>query len=278
LLVNVQRGVLSCAIGALFVASSGASASWTATHVVSYTPGTGVLPGWDDPAAALGMPTRFTAPASPYASAVTPFNPAFGEGEMVSIGQGGSLVLGFSAPIRNSPSNPFGIDLLVFGNAGYIDINYPNGQISAPAASFASPGVIEVSADGLTWHTITRAQANSAAYPTLGYLDLPTPYSSKPGSVLSDFRRPVDPSLDPSGMNYAQLLAAYDGSGGGVGVDLAWVGLDEISFVRISNPAGASAFTVQVDAITIVPAPGAGLALGVLAGPACSVGARRRRR
>lgn len=243
--------------------TAAAPASWFATSVVSYTPGAGVSPGFDDPAAALGVPTRFTAPTSPYASAVTPFNPAFGSSEMVSIGEGGSLTLGFASPILNNPANPFGVDFLVFGNAGFIDVAYPNGQVSGNAASFSNPGVIEVSADGLNWFVVKDAQADTAAFPALGYLDLDGPYSSKPGRMLSDFRKPVDPSLDVAGMTYAQLVAAYEGSGGGVGVDLNWVGLEEINFVRITNPIGSGVGTVEVDAVTVVPGPGAMLVMGV---------------
>ncbi|MGP1346733.1 MAG: hypothetical protein ACTS3F_08725 [Phycisphaerales bacterium] len=243
--------------GVAMVCIAPAMGSWTATKVVGYEPGADVAPEFADPTAALAEPSRFTGANTPFPGAVTPFNPAFAAGEIVSIGQGGFLTLGFDRPIRNLASNPFGIDLLVFGNAGFLDTAFPNGVVGSPPVAFEDPGVIEVSNDGLSWYEITQAAADTARFPTLGYLDLSGPFDPIPGTLLSDYRKPVDPALDPSGLNFNELVAAYDGSGGGVGVDLAWTDLDEVNFVRISNPLGSGIATVEVDAITIVPAPAA---------------------
>ena len=62
---------------------------------------------------------------------------------------------------------------------------------------------------------------------------LPSPAT---GSVPSDFTKPVDPSFDVAGLNTAGVVAGYDGSGGGAGIDLASVGLSEISYVKVFNP------------------------------------------
>jgi len=241
-----------------------------ATQWVSYNQGIGPVPTFTNPLAAVGEPTRYTG-VGVFPSAVTPFNPPFLNSEVVSIGQGGSLTLGFDHPVVNDPLNPFGIDLLIFGNAFYADSSHPEG-IAAGVIS-AGGGVVEVSADGDTWKLVTGAVADGQ-FPTLGYSDLTDPYALDPGSVLSDFTRPVNPAFNAIGKNFAQIVAGYNGSGGGSGIDFAPTGLNSILFVRITNPAG-SGVTVEVDAVSdVVPAPGTTLILACVAG---ALGHRRRR-
>jgi len=241
---------LLCA-GAIVLAGCGVSRSLAqglfdpfATRVVAYEAGEGVPPGFDDPAVALGPPERFTGEGV-FPGAVTPFNPPFGADEIVTVGDGGTLTLAFEHPVTDDATNPFGVDLLIFANAGYIDTAFPAGVVGGV---FADGGRIELSADGVAFFPVPDTQADGP-FPTLGYLDLPTPYEASPGDVPSDFTRPVDPSLDPTGLAYDALVAAYDGSGGGVGVDIASVGLTEVRFVRITPTAGASP---EIDAIADV--------------------------
>ena len=70
-----------------------------------------------DPTTALGEPTRFTSEPQLFGGAVTPFQSPFRANEVVSIGEGGRLVLEFDEPVVDDPANPFGIDLLIFGNS-----------------------------------------------------------------------------------------------------------------------------------------------------------------
>jgi hypothetical protein len=77
---------------------------------------------------------------------------------------------------------------------------------------------IEISADGEKWHVIPGIVADGL-YPTIGFLDS-GPYDQTPGEVPSDFTRPVDPSLSLSdfmGLSNDDVIALYDGSGGGAG-------------------------------------------------------------
>jgi hypothetical protein len=242
-----------------------------ADRVVSYTEGSGVIAGYNSPAHALGEPSRFSADPQ-FPSVVSPFSPAYQPGQLVSIGAGGSLTLRFDEPITNDAAHPFGIDLLIFGNSGYADLNFPEG-LAGPLFGVGG-GAVEVSADGTTWTAAPGAVADGA-FPTLGYLDPGDPYSPNPGAVPSDFTRPVDPAFNAAGMNFAQIVAAYNGAGGGAGVDIGVLGLSSISFVRISNPAGAAG-TVDVDAlaaVAAVPAPSAAAALAF----AALIAPRRRR-
>jgi hypothetical protein len=260
-------------VGAVMATAAGAFASdpW-ADHVVSYIQGNGVNPGYNLAVSAMGSPTRYTG-VGVFPGAVTPFNPAYLGSEIVSIGAGGSLVLSFDEPVANDAANPFGIDLIVFGNAGYIDTNFPTGTAGAGMFGVGNGGV-EVSADGTNW--FSAAPIADAAFPTLGYLDLSDPYALNAGAVNSDFTRPVNPLLNVSGLNFAQIVAGYAGSGGGTGIDIGSLGLVAISYVRITNP-GSATVTVDIDGVSdvsAVPAPGA-LSLLALAGLAASP--RRRR-
>jgi len=248
--------VSQASAGALLVVAGVASESLAqspfAVEIVEYLPGTGVPEGYDLPASALGEPSRFTSdPLFP--SAVTPFASAYLPSQICAIGGGGRLVLAFETPVEDDPSNSFGIDLLIFGNSFFIDAAYPAGVVGG---FFGDGGVVEVSIDGVEWIEIPRTDADGL-FPTLGYGDV-GPYPTQPGNLPTEFTRPVDPMLGPMlvGMSHDEVVEAYAGSGGGAGVDLALVGLDAISFLRVSLPEDAG-FTIEIDAASDV-APAAG--------------------
>ena len=149
----------------------------------------------------------------------------------MAIGIGGELVLSFDHPVADDPQNPFGVDLLVFGNAFFSD---PTLEGLAVGSLFSEGGTIEVSPDGEIWAEVQGAADGDI--PTLGYLDA-TAYQLEPGLVPSDFTLPPDPALvGQSNMSWEELLAFYGRSGGGTPVDLAGTGFDAIQFVRISLP------------------------------------------
>ena len=198
-----------------------------------------------DPTTALGEPTRFTSDPQFFGGAVTPFQSPFRAKEVVSIGEGGRLVLEFDEPVLDDPANPFGIDLLIFGNSF---LNFLTGE------PVTEGGTVEVSDDGTNFFVVPGGEADST-FPTLGYLDLSDPFQTTPGSVVSDFTLPVAPAVNIAGFTLAQIVTAYNGSGGGSPVDLAAVGLSQISFVRITNPVG-SGNTPEIDALAdVAPMP-----------------------
>ena len=222
-----------------------------ADQLISYDQGANAAPGYTDAATTLGSPERFTGEGV-FPGVVSVFNPPFGTDEIVSIGAGGHLEVRFDTPVTDDPANPFGIDLLIFGNAGFIDVAYPSG---VAAGLFGDDGcIVEVSPDGVTWFEIAGAHGDGL-YPTLGYLDA-GPYDTEPGRVPSDFTRPVDPVLttaDFTGLDNAAILALYVGSGGGAGVDIGSVGLAAVCCVRITNPGDpAETPACEIDAFTDV--------------------------
>jgi len=210
-----------------------------ADEVISYEPGTNPAPGYTNAHTALGSPTRFTG-GDFDPMIVSVMNPAWRPAELVSIGAGGSLVVKFNTPVTDDPLNPHGIDLLVFGNAMLVDGSPQDGVCPTPAQLLSEGGTIELSANGEQWILVDDVQAD-ALYPTEGWLDHETPYAVQSGAVPADFTKPVDPSWalsDFDGATYVQILEMYRGSGGGAGIDIGSIGLIEISFVRITNPAG----------------------------------------
>ena len=262
-------------VSSLVALSSVAGASFAATpfatHWITYNPGSNAALNYTDPASALGRPSRFTGDNAEflYPSAVTAFNGAFNYDQVLSIGTGGHIILGFDAPVRDDPEHHFGLELLVFGNASFVDADYPNGIVDG---IFSEGGTVELSADGITWITATGVTPDGAV-PTVGYSDLLDPFAITRGSDPSDFRLPVDPSFDFMGMNNAEVLAAYNGSGGGTGIDIGAYGLSVVNFIRISN-SGPSAIEIDaVSRVSSVPSPAAAALIGLT-----GLGLTRRRR
>src|SRR5215831_1561842 len=214
-----------------------------ATSVVAYDHGTGFAANFTNANAALGGPT--------IGSSVTPYAPPFSTSQIVSIGTGGFLTLQFATPILNDSGNPFGLDLLIFGNSFFVTTNGTGASARTSGAVFTSSGStrVEVSQDGVSWYTLDPLLA-----PTVGTL-FPTDGIGNP-------QLPVNPALgssDFAGLNLAGIRSLYAGSAGGAGFDLGWardgngdpVSLESASFVRIDVLSGRT----QIDAIAAVPEP-----------------------
>lgn len=243
-----MRAWIACAL-ALGACASALAQGWHATRVVSYAAGSGASAGHRSPAAALGEPARMTGTVGA-PETVTPFQPPWQPSQVVSIGVGGSLVLELGSPATDDPGHRFGIDLIVFGNAFFSDASYPLGM---PGFCAAEGGLVDLSEDGVNWANVPGAAAEGAL-PTLAWLDA-GPYDTAAGSVPTDFLRAVDPALNEasvSGMDYADLVAAYDGGAGGVGIDLATTGLSTARFIRFRQPSG-SIGSPEIDAVSVIP-------------------------
>jgi len=216
-----------------------------ADSVVSYTSGSGVSVSYTDPTRALGSPTVFIG----YQNA-DPFNPPYQATHLVSIGAGGSLTLAFNSPILNSPTHPFGLDFIIFGNTGFIE-NFSTGMTDGSLfGNNTGTTHVWVSADNLTYY-----QLNPALAPTVDGL--------YPTDAAGAFSQPVNPALTQSGfagLDLAGIRSLYNGSGGGTGYDISWaqdgggqsIFLPSISFVRLDVLSGKS----EIDAISAVPEPG----------------------
>jgi hypothetical protein len=248
--------IAMCVASTATLSAAVAAADPWADLIIDYQPGTNPAAGFTTPSAALGEPTRITNPSHQFGGPVTPASASWGPGETVSIGEGGRLEIKFDEPVINDPQNPFGVDLILFGNSFVtLDFGNPNMAVTGVAAE---GGAIEVSSDGISWTAVPGAA--DGPFPTNGFTDIAEPFPSTPGAVPADFTRPVDPAFNPIGKTFTELIAAYAGSGGGLGIDIGSVGLSSVSFVRIANPTG-SGVTPEVDALADVapiPEPAAG--------------------
>ncbi len=220
-----------------------------ADSVISWKPGIGGAPGYDDPDRSLGEPARMSGIGID-PGVVSPFQPAWTPNELVSIGIGGELVLAFDEWIMDDTGNPHGIDLIIFGNSGFIDGSSPLGTNNGLFG--ADGGLVEVSEDGEQWMLVPGCLADDA-WPTRGWIDS-NPYDIEAGSQPTDFLSPMDPAIpwtDTIGIQWEELLEIYADSAGGVGIDLEPLGLERIRYVRVSVPE-ESFLAPEIDAIVDV--------------------------
>ncbi|MDP7005393.1 MAG: hypothetical protein QF718_04200 [Phycisphaerales bacterium] len=203
-----------------------------ADSVITYDEGVGGSPGYNIPEVSLGEPSRFTG-EDIWPGVVSPFNPPWLADEIVSIGAGGTLTVSFDEPVVDDQANPWGVDLIIFGNTGLVDNSYPEGVVGGVFSD--DGGLIEVSQNGNQWFAVTSKLADGL-WPTCGFVDS-NPYDSVEGNVPSNFTLPMDPRLtleNVMGLTHAELLTLYQTSGGGVPVDISETGLTEISYVKIT--------------------------------------------
>lgn len=266
-----RNTVMPAALLALAAAVPAPAANWAAL-VLDYQPGTSPAAGYTNTAAILGEPSRVT--PGPFGGPVDPFSPPWQDGQLLSVGAGGSVTLQFAAPVLNDPLNAFGLDFLVFGSAGFMITNgdFTGGGITDGSLFAHNTGAtrVSVSADGSNWYVLNPALA-------------PTVDSFWPTDGQGDFTRPLNPALTPGGFDgegLAGIRALYAGAGGGAGYDLAWaqdgggnaVSLPQAQYVRIEVVSGRA----EIDAVSAVPEPGpAGLL--VLGGLALAVRGRLHR-
>jgi hypothetical protein len=225
-----------------------------ANGVVSYNPGSGFSPNFTNSNAALGAPASGTG--------ISPFAPPFSTSQIVSIGAGGSLTLQFNTPILNNPADPYGIDMMIFGNSFFVVTSGSGSSAITSGAIFTSTVStrVEVSTDRSTWFTLDPGLA-----PNVGTY-FPTDGTGNPFVPVN----PAFTSADFNGLNLSGIRSLYGGSAGGAGFDLSWardgngnsVDLQSASFLRIDVLSGRT----QIDAVSVVPEPGAWViaAIGVL--------------
>ena len=120
--------------------------------------------------------------------------------DVLSLGVGGHIILGFDEPIVDGP----GHDFVVFENPFYVDDD--------PEQVFAELGAVSVSPDGEEWYAFSCAPSN-------GSFEWPGCAGWRPTLVY-----------DPS-----DLQPLEPDRTGGDPFDLADLGLDEVRFVRVDD-------------------------------------------
>lgn len=221
-------------------------------------------------------------------STINPAYPAWSGGRLLTL-KSGSVVIRFDHKVRDDPANPFGIDLLVFGNAFAVRSNLENVTLTTDpknvrfnGAGAAEPAFVEVSPDGVTWYGYEDGPYADDYMPTLGYCydpEDPDPAlfaGNRYWGRSARATRPVDPRrtfADFNGCTLAEICQRYNGSAGGTGFDLALardgdgnplpvdkeLGVRWIQYVRISsmetdepNQDGDNETQPEVDAVADV--------------------------
>ncbi len=262
-----------------------------AAQASNYVAGDGAASSFDNPAAALGEPTRLTG-VGVFPGVVSAFNPPYLTSEIVSIGEEGSIELqlaNYLLPLAT------GSELGVFTNVGLIDNDFPNGVAASPLSAIAGTfgadaAVLEVSADGTSWVSLGEQLFD---VPTIGYADVTDPFAETAGNTPSDFGKPYEGALaDLAGLSYhdanaPDILDVFAGSGGGSWLDLSSTGLEKIGWLRFSVPSDGNPdthFQFELDGVSIannavgpaVPEPNA-VAIGLI-GLSALFATRLRRR
>ncbi len=272
-----------------------------AVEVIGYVPGAGIPTNYftgqpyNDPLAALGRPAVDTAGdghAAPLGQTVpvVPVYPAWLPSEAVSIGFGGHLILRFGQKVYDDLDNPFGKDLIVFGNSfqningsSYWLIGDPALVTTLNKPCTKEPAVISVSQDGVQWFTFTMDEAyrvnadfSDPNFPGVyGFLGdffadgfAPTLGRVYEPDVPGWWTEPTDPTLplDPAVLEtdfrnttLAQIALNYGNSAGGTALDISpfplsvdpQTGRKWIQYIRFDNPRTSGA-TPEIDAVARV--------------------------
>ncbi len=208
-----------------------------ADQVVSYTTvGTGINTSYENASAALGAPT----------SSATITAPAYSNTQIVGIGQGAELTLGFNTPILNDPADHLGgMDFTIFGNEFFTLSG------STISGTFTHPGLtVWVSQDNVNYYELVAPYGADDSFPTSGTGDPTVPVS--PSLSLSSF----------TGDTTSQALSQYNGSAGGASYSISWaedsnghaVNLPSVSYIEIVGN-GGSGYVDAVSRVASVPEP-----------------------
>ncbi len=253
-----------------------------AVEVVEYiegeAPETDYIDGlpFNNPANALGRPTVDTTGDNwnvvwPFLPApVVDVYPSFRSFELVTVGDGGRLIVRFNHPVRDDENNPYGVDFIVFGNAqqksgtGLFWQNKNPTTFIVNSSEFigADEAIVSVSQDGINWYSFSSGPYADSFAPTFGRVyDGNNPDQSIGSWNLwwgypTDPTLPLDTALTPQnfvGKSVAEISQMYGESAGGTGFDLSESGMEWIEYVKSEGRNGS---TPEVDAVADVSACG----------------------
>ena len=189
-----------------------------------------------------------------------------GANVLAEINKGGQATVKLGRKIYDDPNNPYGVDLIVFGNSffggsGLAGDGSDLDSLLLGSGIFGHPTMVSVSQDGTNWYAFTNT---STLFPDNAYRwdEINHSWTDEPLNPT----RPINPAIygmDFGGQPAANLSAEFNGSAGGSGYDLKESGFPWIQFVRIEP--GAESYTV-IDAIAGVNPAVAGDSLSITPG------------
>lgn len=193
--------------------------------------------------------------------AAGPFNLSASDGDPVvtTINAGEFIKVAFDEPVEDHPRNPYGIDLIVFGNSFFTGFGFvtPETNMSTYVLTggLVADGVtVAVSPTGIgtpqthpqEWHVYSSGPFADTLYPTQAF---DWDRDAATWAAPRDFTVPVDPLITPAdvaGRSAADAMDVYELSGGGTGFDLAESGFASIRYVYLTSSGG------EVDALSDV--------------------------
>ncbi|AQQ08930.1 hypothetical protein L21SP3_00724 [Sedimentisphaera cyanobacteriorum] len=184
----------------------------------------------------------------------------YGENTLLSVNEGEYAVVKFDHKVMDDPSNPYGKDFILFGNAfytcesGWVDDDSDMSEFYTSGGIWSEEITVSVSKDGENWYTYSSGPFADGEFPTQGFHWDQDKYDSEGygwTSIEKDFTQPVDPSikdtlLDGSTVDIASIIDAYGTSGGGTAFDLQESGFDWIKYIKIEGSGG------EIDAVADV--------------------------
>lgn len=214
---------------------------------------------YNNPLAVLGRPTlNFFDPND---GAVTdrvsiiddPFNVTPGGSEVITeISNGGQITVKLGRKVYDDPNNPYGIDLIVYGNSFFSAPGDVSDLTDLDASTLSGPpnghaAVVSVSQDGTNWYDYV---ATPILFPDNAYR-----WDDTNDSWTDEQMNPTKP-LNPyistnnfTGQTVASALDQFFGAAGGTGYALKASGFPWIQYVRVTPVTGT--YTV-IDAIAAV--------------------------
>jgi len=229
---------------------------------VTSSSGIDTMSPYNSPAAVLGRPTlkfidsdgggavdRVKIIEPPYDTAPD------GSPVITEILKNGQITVDLGRKVHDDPNNPYGIDLIVYGNSffsasgtsGFIDDGTDLDTATLSSSIFSHAATVSVSQDGTNWCAFPTT---SGLFPDNAYRWDETNHSWTDEQMNPT--KPLNPALSASsftGQTVAAGLDQFIGAAGGTGYDLKTVGLPWIQFVRVQPKSGT--YTV-IDAIAAV--------------------------
>lgn len=246
------------------VGALSASASPFATEVVRASGAFGPVP-YHDPNSVLGAPATSFRDFFGTAARVKLVEAAYHLAAtnsgllttnlLLTVGAGDEIIVRFGSPVQDDPAHPYGVDLLVFGNAfftpnQFVNDNTDMGVCALSGTIFSEPLKVSVSPgftgrpgelandpDTWPWYRYDHGPFADSAFPTHAYTwnRATTNWSNE----LMDFTKPVNPALQSvfaaGGLTAADGIDLYAGSGGGTGFDLQESGFAWIQYVKVEG-------------------------------------------
>lgn len=216
---------------------------------------------YGNPAAVLGRPTlRFLDGAATNRVSIIddPYDKSPAGADIITeIKSGGQITVELGRKVYDNPNNPYGIDLIVYGNSFFEGLAGLSGAVSDAAdlsvASLTSSAVfghattVSVSPDGVNWYTYPNTPV---LFPDQAYR-----WDDTNDSWTAEQLNPTKP-LNPfiytnnfGGQSIAGALDQFAGAAGGTGYDLRESGFPWIQYVQIQPGPGVA---TVIDAIAAV--------------------------